>query len=104
MSKVYYILKEEHDRLQRLAALYQNEIENLPKGSISLKKRNNNAYMYAAYREGKRMKFDYIGKESSPKAVEVSRLIKKRQEKNKQLCEVRADIREIKKVLNGYSD
>ncbi len=100
MSKVHYILKEEHDRLQRLAALYQKEIENLPKGSVSLKKRNDNVYMYIAYREGKKMKFDYVGKESSPKAVELSGLIKKRQEKSKQLCEVRADIQDIKKVLN----
>lgn len=100
MSKVHYILKEEHDRLERLAALYQKEIENLPKGSVSLKKRNDNVYMYIAYREGKKMKFDYVGKESSPKAVELSGLIKKRQEKSKQLCEVRADIQDIKKVLN----
>ena len=104
MSRVRYILKEEHDRLKRLAALYQKEIENLPKGSVSLKKRNDNTYVYIAYREGKKMKFEYVGKESSPKVVEISGLIKKRQEKTKQLCEVMADIRDIKKVLNDWPD
>lgn len=104
MSKIRYILKEEHDRLERLAALYQKEIENLPKGSVSLKKRNGNTYLYIAYREGKKMKFKYVGKESSPKAVEISALIKERQEKTKQLDEVMTDIRNIKKVLNDLPD
>ena len=101
MNKVRYILKEEHDRLQRLAVLYQKEIESLPRGSVSLKRRNDNVYVYIAYRESKRMKFDYVGKKSSPKAVEISGLIKKRQEQSKQLCEILAEIKHIKKVLNG---
>ncbi|MGB3975576.1 MAG: hypothetical protein WBM02_10650 [bacterium] len=67
-----------------------------------MKKRNGNAYVYIAYREGKKMKFKYVGKESSPKAVEISGLIKKRQEKTKHLGDVMADIRNIKKVLNDW--
>lgn len=100
MSKISYILQEELDRLQRLAAQYQKEIDGLPRGSISLKKRNNRVYVYLAYRNGSRMKFDYIGREMSAKAVEYCVLVKKRQQIKKQLDELMLDIREIKKVLN----
>jgi hypothetical protein len=100
VSKISYILREELHRLQRLAAHYQKEIDTLPRGSISLKKRNNRVYVYLAYRNGSRMKFDYIGSEMSSKAVECCALVKKRQQIKKQLNELKTDIREIEKVLN----
>ncbi len=99
MSIVQHILKEEYDRLQKLVVIYSKAIEKLPKGSISRKKRNNNIYSYLAYRADKKIKFVYLGKDNSEKVMEIARQIAERKDKEKQLRQVRASLKEIKKVL-----
>ena len=81
--------------------LDKSEIEKLPKGSISKKLRNDQAYFYRAYREEDKVKFKYLGKESSNAVIEA--LEQKVQHKNflAKLRSVNRDIKEIKRVLHG---
>jgi hypothetical protein len=100
MSVVQHILREEYDRLQKLINLYSEAIEKFPKGSISLKKRNNRVYAYLVYRDRNKVKFVYLGKENSEKVGEISRYIETRKEKEKLLRQVKANLQEIKKALH----
>ena len=72
MSIMIDVLLEEKERLEALIASYRNQIEELPRGSISWKKRGNGEYAYLAYREVKSVRFEYLGKRGSV-AVETTR-------------------------------
>ena len=53
------ILQEE-ERIDRMLAKYQEELEMLPKGTISEKKVKQSTYFYLKYREGKKVISRYI--------------------------------------------
>ncbi len=101
MSYIKGVLQEEFDRLKALANKYKSEISALPHGSISIKKRNKNDYLYIAYRQNDKVKFKYIGPISSDKSKNVINEIESRKQYEDKLKKVTADIREIEKVLNG---
>ncbi len=71
MSYVKGILQEELDRLKSLYKKYDEIVSSLPRGSLSVKKRNHKEYLYLAYREKSKVKFKYIGPKRSDKAKEV---------------------------------
>ena len=99
MSTIQTVLKEEYKRLHKLQKRYLKDIENLPKGSLSIKNRKGRKYAYRAYREKDKIKTDYIGKIDSDTAKEVKILIKKRKELEGLLKKTNQKIDEIKKVL-----
>ena len=51
MNAIKKILKEEAERLENLCKKYRQEINKLPRGSISFKERKGNLYAYLAYRK-----------------------------------------------------
>lgn len=101
MSVIKHILSEELERLQKLKQKYIKEIEELPKGSISKKKRNDNVYLYWAFRDKEKIKFKYIGKESSKEAVLAFEQREKRNKYLDLLKKIQNDIKEIKRSVNG---
>ena len=101
MSYVKDILQEEFERLQALSQKYHAEIRLLPKGSVSIKKRSHKEYLYLAYREKDRVKFEYVGPVISEKAMTVTKKIEQRKVYEQKLKQVKKDLVEIKKVLNG---
>ena len=63
MIKLNLILStilQERERIDRMLAKYQEELEMLPKGTISEKKAGQTTYFYLKYREGKRVISKYI--------------------------------------------
>ena len=51
---------QERERIDRMLAKYQEELETLPKGTISEKKAGQSTYFYLKYRDGKRVISKYI--------------------------------------------
>ena len=51
---------QEKERIDRMLAKYQEELETLPKGTISEKKVKQSTYFYLKYREGKKVISRYI--------------------------------------------
>ena len=51
---------QEKERIDRKLAKYQEELEMLPKGTISEKKVKQSTYFYLKYREGKKVISRYI--------------------------------------------
>lgn len=93
------MLKEELNRLLALEKKYIEFIGQCPKGSIAIKKRNNIAYAYLAYRDKDRVFFKYIGLSDSGKVNSLRQKLKKCREYIINLKSVRNDIRSIKRIL-----
>jgi len=99
MSIIKQILREEYERLQKLEIIYSEDIKRLPKGSISYKKRHYKYYAYQVFRVGSKVKFFYLGKPSSEKVIKLSEKIEKRRISQKQLHQVRANLKEVRRAL-----
>ncbi len=101
MSYLKSVLQEEYERLKALLEKYNDEISALPHGSISIKKRNQKEYVYLAYRQKENVKFEYIGSISSEKSKNLVKKVKLRKGYEIKLKQVRKDLEEIEKVING---
>jgi hypothetical protein len=101
MSYIKHIIQEEHQRLQALHQKYIDKIDSLPKGSVSIKKRNKREYLYLASRRDGKVKFDYIGSVASENARKTLEKVKFRKDYELKLKQVKGDLREIERVLHG---
>ncbi|RKX83138.1 MAG: hypothetical protein DRP58_09250 [Spirochaetes bacterium] len=101
MSVIYDVIKEEYNRLNSLIELYDKKIAESLKGSLSLKKRGNNAYYYLAYRENKRIIFHYIGKEGSPQVQDYAGKIEARHKYEEMRKKSKENLKEIRKLLRA---
>jgi len=93
------ILKEEESRLKEAQGSYEREIASLPKGSIQLKRIKEKNYPYRAYRKGKRVVYEYLGELEPGELEGVKKKICLRQLYEKKLREVRANLKELKRML-----
>jgi hypothetical protein len=101
MSTIRNIMQEEHQRLQALYQKYTVKIDSLPKGTVSIKKRNKGEYLYLASRHDGKVKFDYIGSVGSESARKILEQLELRKDYELKLKQVKNDLREIEKVLHG---
>lgn len=101
MGIVEDMLSEERSRLLELEKFYVKQISRLPRGSISMKRRGSREYCYLAYRDGRKVRFDYVGGASSEAASKLQAQIRKRREIEKKLERVVKNLREIERGLRG---
>jgi 2-oxo-4-hydroxy-4-carboxy--5-ureidoimidazoline (OHCU) decarboxylase len=101
MSYIKNIMQEEHQRLQALCQKYSDKIDALPKGAVSIKKRNKGKYLYLARRRDGKVQFDYIGSVSSENARKILDQVKFRKDYELKLKQVKDDLRQIEKVVRG---
>ena len=101
MSYIKSIMQEEHRRLQALYQKYLDKIDSFPKGAVSIKKRNQNEYLYLANRQGGKVKFNYIGSVASEKARKIMDQVNDRKNFESKLKQVKNDLKEIGKVIHG---
>ena len=60
LNLILSTILQEKERIDRMLAKYQEELEMLPKGTISEKKVKQSTYFYLKYREGKKVISRYI--------------------------------------------
>ena len=60
LNLILRTILQEKERIDRMLAKYQEELETLPKGTISEKKVKQSTYFYLKYREGKKVISRYI--------------------------------------------
>ena len=101
MAMVFDILEEERERLLSLRQLYENEIAELPRGSLSKKKRWNREYVYRAFRESGRVKFEYVGPVGSEAAEELAAQVERRRGLEGKLKKVRENLKQVERGLRG---
>lgn len=100
MDLIRSVLQEELESSLEARDYYQEEISKLPKGSLSRKKIDKRVYYYLAYREGSKVKTDYIGKLSNKEVKDYQKRINKRRHYQSQLKKVDKKIKYLRKVLN----
>lgn len=101
MRVLFEILDEEWRRLKDRISRYQKEIEILPKGSISIKKRREREYAYLNYREKQTVNSKYLGEAKTKVVKEYREKIELRRKLEKGLREMRVDMKAIEKVLHA---
>ncbi len=101
MSYIKNIMQEEYQRLEALSNKYRDKIAGYPKGTVSIKKRNKQNYLYLACRESGKLKFNYIGSMASEKVKKILEQIDVRKSYEKKLKQVENDLKEIRKVIHG---
>jgi len=101
VAVVIDILDSERRRLVKLLAKYESQLSELPKGSISIKKRSNRYYAYLAHREGKRVVFDYVGRASSDAARELTQMIERRKEIEDKVRQVKQNLKGVERSLRA---
>jgi hypothetical protein len=101
MSIIKGILEEELARLEELSAFYEDKISEVPRGSISVKERGGKRYIYLAHREGKKVIFNYVGKDVPEMRSALNEHMKQRKEYQVKLRQVQENINEVRRSLRG---
>ncbi len=101
MAAVFDILREERDRLIGLKARYSEQLAEFPTGSISHKLRGHRMYCYLARREGKRVRFVYIGPADSQRVRDLTAQLERRDEIRRKLKQVQVNLRAVERGLHG---
>ena len=100
MGYLKQVLRDEYDRLQALCEKYKNEIVSLPKGSISIKKRNQKEYLYLAFRQKEKVKFNYIGPLLSENSKDAINKVNLRKQFEEKLNQAKSNLREVEKAVS----
>ena len=92
------MFEEEEERMTRLQEKYLEELSKLPEGSIQVKKRYNKKYCYIASREGRKVKYKYIGKFGSKEVSDIQNSIDKREKYRAYLKRVVTDLISLQRL------
>lgn len=101
MSVLENVLEEEYGRSLRLSQAMENELSSLPKGSIRERKIGEREYYYLNYREGDKVKSDYIQADA---VDELSKKIDRRRELKAALKEQEHSRKQIVRALGRVPD
>ncbi len=101
MGIIKGILEEELKRLEELSVFYKDKLSECPRGSISVKERGGKRYIYLARREGKKVVFDYIGKDIPKVRNALNERLIQRKEYYVKLRQVKDNLLEVKRSLRG---
>ena len=95
------VLREELVNSRRMQRRYEQALRRLGKGSLVMKRIGGHPYYYLAAREGRRVRFRYLGKLSGPERQ--ARLVQHRQrgQYRRLLREVKQQIRFLERSLRG---
>ena len=95
------MLNEELENSVRIRKDYERALKDIPKGSLVRKIISGHEYFYLAFRDGKKVKFDYIGKLETHEVLKYKEAKEYRDRYRKQLSEIDKQIKFIKKALRG---
>lgn len=97
MSFVLNMITQEEKRITLLKNNYEDQLSRLPKGTMRIRQKGNNAYYYLSYREGKKVTTEYIGKDEYRIAL-IKEQLEKRKHIEDMLKELNKELILIKKV------
>jgi hypothetical protein len=105
MGLIKGVLKEELENSVRLKNGYVKALKQYPGGSLIKKRIRGHYYYYWAFREGRKVRFIYKGKELSKEfIVEFEKSKRMRVKYKKLIQELNKRIKYLKKVLHGKED
>lgn len=99
------ILREELANSIRMKKRYEKELSKLPRGSLQKKNIKGNEYYYIAYREGKKVKYEYAGKNVSKKMIKKYERAKVLRAKyRKFISQLKKQIKYLKGAVRGKEE
>lgn len=95
------LLTAEYGKLQRMMVRLGEECKQRPRGSLAIKQRGRNNYVYLVKREDGKVVTTYIGKEGSwqVKGIEAKIIERRRYEHELVLAEIQ--LRKVKKIMKA---
>ena len=97
-SVIFGMLQEEKQRNLEMQETYKQEVEALRKGSIMIKNVSGHNYYYLRYRQGNKVKNDYIGKDENV-VEDVKQEIEKRKYLQGVLKRLQLEYRQISLIV-----
>ena len=96
------VLKEELENAKRRYSVFREAFDKLPVGVLVKKKVSGRDYYYLMFREGKKVKFIYKGKNVSPEEIQKYADAKRLRAKYRSfLMDLKKEISFLQKALNG---
>ena len=95
---IHGMLQEEKQRNLRMQETHKKEIQSLRKGSIAKKSIGGQDYYYLKYRQGDKVKNDYIGKDEESVA-EIRQEIERRKYLQGVLKRLQLEYKQIGKIV-----
>lgn len=99
MAIIKSILEEELERYKEMEKSYLVKIESLPNGSLRKKRVGNKEYYYLKYRDGNKIKTDYLKINNTTELETIKKNINLRKNLEKELMEIKKDCKLIRKVV-----
>ena len=105
MGVIKGVLKEELENSIRMKKAYQRALKGHPGGCFVQKEIRGHKYYYLAFRDGKRVRFVYKGKEvSNGDIAELEKSRRLRQKYKKLVQKLNQRIKYLRKVIRGKED
>lgn len=101
MSILSTLLRKEENRNNNMILEYMNELDTLPKGSISPKNVKGNTYYYLTFRDGNKVVSKYLGKNEMDLTSIKEQLTRRKQVEDmiKKLNEEKIQIQKLEALL-----
>lgn len=99
MNDITFELKTRLQNNQNRQIEIEKSIEFLPKGHINTLYRNNKGYYYLTYREGKKVRNEYLGVEGKTDLNKTINRLHQRQVFDMELKELKKEEKTLKKLL-----
>jgi len=93
------VLQEELKRVKSLKRRYEEKMADLPPGYLLRRGSSGQEYFYLSYREGDKIKQDYLGKLSEDKIKKYKKQMKLKKQLRQQIKEARQNICYLEKLL-----
>lgn len=77
----------------------QNDMLDLKKGNLVVKKRYNEEYFYLSYRDNNTVKTDYLGKLNSKEITKIKKELDERKKLKEELKNLREEENELRKII-----
>lgn len=99
MNLIITTILQEKDRIDRMLKKYQEELEKLPKGTISEKKVRQSTYFYLKYRDGKKVISQYV---SQKDVGDVRKQVEKRRHIETMIRSLKEERAIAEQALEGH--
>ena len=101
MSVVLDAIKENLERNLYMQELYSKNMQSLRKGSLTVKNINGNEYYYLIYRDGEKVKTEYIGIKGKTDLKNIKKELKDRENYRTQILQLKKEEKELRKAIKA---